>query len=108
MKKVMKIYVKTLNPVLVIDRSRKDWEMNGNKGTVYTALCHQKYGDEVQVEKIRVTKEVYDILEPMEHYFFDASVDIRNNKMEVYNAFKDTAVSTSVSTSGSTSGSKSK
>lgn len=100
----MKIRMKSTESILVIDKSKKPWEMNGNKGIVYTALCHQKIGDEVQVEKVRITEEVYGVLEPMKRYFFDATVDVKNNKLEVYNAFEDAPGSKPVSTSGSTSG----
>lgn len=96
----MKITVKTTKSVFVIDKSRKPWEMNGNKGVVYNALCHQKIGDEVQVEKVRVTEEVYNALEPMKRYYMDATVDVKNGKLEVFNVNSDA--------SGSTSGSKSK
>lgn len=98
----MKIRVRSTESILVIDKSKKPWEMNGNKGVVYTALCHQKIGDEVQVEKVRITEEVYSVLEPMRCYIFDATVDIRNNKLEVYNAFEDVPDNKPGFTSGST------
>ena len=34
----MKIAVKTKESVLVIDKSKKDCEMNGRKGTAYKAI----------------------------------------------------------------------
>lgn len=85
----MKLTVKSTTSILVIDKSKKDWEMNGNKGTVYNALCHQKIGDEVQVEKVRITQDVYNVLEPMKRYIFDATIDVKNNKLEVFRACED-------------------
>lgn len=87
----MKIALKTINPVHVIDKSKKPWEMNGNKGVVYTAICHQKVDDEVQVEKIRITEEVYHMLEPMKEYHFSLTLDVKNNRAEAYHAYPATA-----------------
>lgn len=88
----MKLAFRTIEPVTVIDKSKKPWEMNGNKGVVYTAICHKKVDDDVQVEKVRITEEVYHDLEPMQKYHFDATIDVKNNRMEVYRAYSaDTA-----------------
>lgn len=80
----MKIEMSTKSPVLVLDKSKKNWEMNGNKGTVYKAICHKKINEEVQVEEIRVTEDVYNNLEPMNSYNFDCTVDVRNSRLEIY------------------------
>lgn len=85
----MKIAVKTKESVLVIDKSKKAWEMNGRKGTAYKAICHQKIGDEVQVDEIRVTENVYNALEPMTRYFFDGEVDVKNGRFEASGVDKD-------------------
>lgn len=85
----MKITVKTQESVFVIDKSKKDWEMNGRKGTAYKAICHQKNGDEVQVDEIRVTENVYNTLKPMTRYYFDCEVDVRNGRLEVLSAYED-------------------
>ncbi len=82
--KVMKIAMSTILPVLVIDKSKKNWEMNGNKGTVYKAICHKKVEDEVHVEEVRITEEVYNEIEAMHKYHFDCTVDVRNSRLEVY------------------------
>ena len=88
----MKISVSTKEPITVIDKSRKPWEMNGNKGVVYKVICHKKVEDEVQVEDIRITEEVYNEIEPMQKYHFAATIDVKNNRMEVYHAYPaDTA-----------------
>lgn len=50
----MKIAVKTKESVLVIDKSKKDWEMNGRKGTAYKAICHHKDGGGMVMVGIRV------------------------------------------------------
>ena len=83
----MKIALSTINPVMVLDKSKKPWEMNGNKGVVYTAVCHKKVDDEVQVEKVRITEDVYNVIEPMREYHFYATVDVKNSRMEVYYAY---------------------
>ena len=86
----MKIALSTINPVMVLDKSKKPWEMNGNKGVVYTAVCHKKVDDEVQVEKVRITEDVYNVIEPMKEYHFYANVDVKNSRMEVYYAYPAT------------------
>ena len=86
----MKIALSTINPVMVLDKSRKPWEMNGNKGVVYTAVCHKKVDDEVQVEKLRITEDVYNAIEPMREYHFYATVDVKNSRMEAYYAYPAT------------------
>lgn len=85
----MKIAVKTKESVLVIDKSKKDWEMNGRKGTAYKAICHHKDGDEVQVDEIRITENVYNSLKQMTRYFFDGDVDVKNGRFEVTFANED-------------------
>lgn len=88
----MKLAFRTIEPVFVIDKSKKPWEMNGNKGVVYKAICHKKVDDEVQVEDIRITEEVYNKIEPMQKYHFAATIDVKNSRMEVYHAYPaDTA-----------------
>lgn len=83
----MKLALRTIEPVFVIDKSKKPWEMNGNKGVVYKVICHKKVEDEVQVEDIRITEEVYNEIEPMQKYHFAATIDVKNNRMEVYHAY---------------------
>lgn len=87
--KNMKIAVKTQESVLVIDKSKKDWEMNGRKGTAYKAICHKKNGEEVQVDEIRLTENVYKDLKPMTRYFFEGEVDVKNGRLEVLLAHED-------------------
>lgn len=83
----MKLAIRTTVPVMVLDKSKKPWEMNGNKGIVYTAICHKKVDDDVQVEKVRITEDVYHSLEPLQKYHFEATIDVKNNRMEVYRAY---------------------
>ena len=87
----MKLTFRTIDPVMVLDKSKKPWEMNGNKGVVYNVICHKKVEDDVQVEKVRITEEVYNIISPMKEYHFHATVDVKNNKMEIYHAYPATA-----------------
>ncbi len=83
----MKLTIRTIDPVMVLDKSKKPWEMNGNKGVVYTAICHKKVDDDVQVEKVRITEDVYHCLEPLQKYHFDATIDVKNSRMEVFRAY---------------------
>ena len=46
----MKLTFRTIDPVMVLDKSKKPWEMNGNKGVVYNVICHKKVDDDVQVD----------------------------------------------------------
>lgn len=78
----MKIYVKSTEAVTVIDKSKKDWEMNGRKGTAFKAICHTKKGDEVQVDEIRITEGVYVLLKPMTPYYFIGELDVKNGRFE--------------------------
>ena len=87
----MKIFMKTEKPVLVIDKSKKDWEMNGRKGTAYKAICHSKVGDEVQVDEVRISEGVYKLLQPMTSYYFGGEVDVRNGRLEVIEAVESKA-----------------
>lgn len=82
----MKINVKAIEPILVIDRSKKDWEMNGRKGTTYKAICHKKIDEEAQVDEVRVSKEVYDILKPATKYYLSGEVDVKNGRFDVLSA----------------------
>lgn len=75
--------------VLVIDRSKKDWDMNGRKGTTYKAVCFKKIGDEAQMDEIRVSKGVYDILKPNTHYCFSGEVDVKNGRFDALLAVED-------------------
>lgn len=85
----MKIYVKSTEAVTVIDKSKKDWEMNGRKGTAFKAICHSKKGDEVQVDEIRITEGVYILLKPMTRYFLAGDLDVKNGRFEVNEAVED-------------------
>ena len=88
----MKLALRTIEPVLVIDKSKKPWEMKGNKGVVYNAICHKKVDDDVQVEKVRITEDVYHSLEAMQKYHFAVTIDVKNSRMEAYHAYPaDTA-----------------
>ena len=85
----MKIYVKSTEAVTVIDKSKKDWEMNGRKGTAFKAICHSKKGDEVQVDEIRITEGVYALLKPMTRYFLAGDLDVKNGRFEVNEAVEE-------------------
>ena len=85
----MKIYVKSTEAVTVIDKSKKDWEMNGRKGTAFKAICHSKKGDEVQVDEIRITEGVYILLKPMTRYFLSGDLDVKNGRFEVNEAVEE-------------------
>lgn len=85
----MKIYVKSTEAVTVIDKSKKDWEMNGRKGTSFKAICHSKKGDEVQVDEIRITEGVYILLKPMTRYFLAGDLDVKNGRFEVNEAVEE-------------------
>ena len=85
----MKIYVKSTEAVTVIDKSKKDWEMNGRKGTAFKAICHSKKGDEVQVDEIRITEGVYNLLKPMTRYFLAGDLDVKNGRFEVNEAVEE-------------------
>lgn len=77
----MQISVKTNEPILVIDKSKKPWEMNGRNGISFHAVCHKKVEDETQVEKIRVTEDVYNQLQEMTKYNFEGIVDVKNGRL---------------------------
>lgn len=79
----MKIFVRSKEAVTVIDKSRKDWEMNGRKGTAYKAICHMKKDDEVSVDEVRITEGVYVLLKPMTKYYLAGDLDIKNGRFEV-------------------------
>ena len=85
----MKIYVKSTEAVTVIEKSKKDWEMNGRKGTAFKAICHSKKGDEVQVDEIRITEGVYILLKPMTRYFLAGDLDVKNGRFEVNEAVEE-------------------
>ena len=85
----MKIYVRSEESVTVIDKSKKDWEMNGRKGTAYKAICHMKKGDEVSVDEVRITEEVYRTMKPMTRYFLAGDLDVKNGRFEVNEAVED-------------------
>ena len=85
----MKIYVKSTDAVTVIDKRKKDWEMNGRKGTAFKAICHSKKGDEVQVDEIRITEGVYILLKPMTRYFLAGDLDVKNGRFEVNEAVEE-------------------
>ena len=85
----MKIYVKSTEAVTVIDKSKKDWEMNGRKGMAFKAICHSKKGDEVQVDEIRITEGVYILLKPMTRYFLAGDLDVKNGRFEVNEAVEE-------------------
>lgn len=85
----MKIYVKSGESVTVIDKSKKDWEMNGRKGTAYKAICLMKKGDEVSVDEVRITEEVYGTMKPMIRYFLAGDLDVKNGRFEVDEAVED-------------------
>ena len=78
----MKILVSTENELLVIDKSRKEWEMNGKKGITYKAICHCKIGEEVQVEQVRISEDVYYKIKPMTMYKFKGLIDVKNSRLE--------------------------
>lgn len=77
----MQIPVFTKNSVLVIDKSKKPWSMDGRNGISYKAICHNKIEDEVQVDEIRITEDVYNAIEPMTRYTFDGIVDSKNGRL---------------------------
>lgn len=75
----MRITVSTVEPIKVIDKSKKPWNMDGRSGVTYTAVCHKKVDEEVQVEKIRITEDVYNFIEEDTKYNFEGTVDITSN-----------------------------
>lgn len=75
----MKLTVSTVEPIMVIDKSKKPWNMDGRSGVTYTAVCHKKVDEEVQVEKIRITEDVYNFIEETTRYNFEGTVDITNS-----------------------------
>ena len=85
----MKIFVRSEEAVTVIDKSKKDWEMNGRKGTAYKAICHMKKGDEVSVDEVRITEGVYVLLKPMTKYYLAGDLDVKNGRFEVSEAVED-------------------
>ena len=85
----MKIFVKSEESVTVIDKSKKDWEMNGRKGTAYKAICHMKKGDEVSVDEVRISEDVYKSMKPMTRYFLGGDLDVKNGRFEVIEAVED-------------------
>ena len=76
----MKINVKALEAVRVIDVDSVDWEMNGRKGTTYKAFCHQKANGKVSVEEVRISEDLYKDLKPMQYYLFGGSLDLKGNR----------------------------
>ena len=85
----MKIFVRSEESVTVIDKSKKDWEMNGRKGTAYKAICHRKKGDEVSVDEVRITEEVYKAMKPMTRYYLAGDLDVKNGRFECCEAVED-------------------
>lgn len=77
----MQISVFTSESIMVIDKSKKPWSMDGRNGITYKAICHKKIDDEVQVEEVRITEEVYNFIEPMTRYTFDGTVDVKNSRL---------------------------
>lgn len=85
----MKIFVRSEESVTVIDKSKKDWEMNGRKGTAYKAICHMKKGDEVSVDEVRITEDVYKAMKSMTRYYLAGDLDVKNGRFECCEAVED-------------------
>lgn len=98
----MQIAVRTSETIFVIDKSKKPWEMNGRNGISYHAICHKKVGDETQVEKIRVTEDVYNQIEAMTKYDFEGIIDVKNGRLTFDKiVYRDVNRTSSAGTSGS-------
>lgn len=76
----MKINVKAMAAIRVIDVDKTDWDMNGRKGVTYKAFCHQKVDGKVSVEEVRITETLFNTLKPMQSYVFGGVLDLKNNR----------------------------
>lgn len=98
----MQIAVRTSETILVIDKSKKPWEMNGRNGISYHAVCHKKVDDETQVEKIRVTEDVYNQIQEMTKYDFEGIIDVKNGRLTFDKiVYRDVSHASSTGTNGS-------
>lgn len=79
----MNIFVTTKEPVMVIEKSKKAWEMNGRSGITYKAICMKKVDDETQVEEIRCTEETYGKIHPFTSYILLGDLDVKNGRFMI-------------------------
>lgn len=51
--------------------------------------CPLTKGDEVSVDEVRISEEVYRIMKPMTRYFLAGDLDVKNGRFEVDEAVED-------------------
>ena len=79
----MNIFVTSKEPVMIIEKSKKAWEMNGRSGISYKAICMIKVDDETQVEEIRCTEETYGKIQPFTSYILLGDLDVKNGRFMI-------------------------
>ena len=79
----MNIFVTSKEPVMIIEKSKKAWEMNGRSGISYKAICMKKVDDETQVEEIRCTEETYGRIQPFTSYILLGDLDVKNGRFMI-------------------------
>lgn len=79
----MNIFVTSKEPVMIIEKSKKPWEMNGRSGITYKAICMKKVEDEAQVEEIRCTEEVFGKIQPASYYTLLGDLDVKNGRFVI-------------------------
>jgi hypothetical protein len=79
----MNIFVTSKEPVMIIEKSKKAWEMNGRSGISYKAICMKKVDDETQVEEIRCTEKTYGRIQPFTSYILLGDLDVKNGRFMI-------------------------
>lgn len=79
----MNIFVTTSKPLMIIEKSKKYWEMNGRRGITYKAICMRKIDDETQVEEIRCTEDTYEKIQPFTSYTLLGDLDVKNGRFVI-------------------------
>lgn len=68
--------------VVVIEKSKNDYEYEGKKGTSYSVIAMQKNGDTTEVDSVPVTKDVYECVQPMTTYLASGHVDTKFKRVQ--------------------------
>lgn len=87
----MNIFVTSKEPVMIIEKSKKAWEMNGRSGITYKAICMKKIDDETQVEEIRCTEDTYSKIQPLTTYILSGDLDVKNGRFIISGVVPDSA-----------------
>ena len=70
----MKVVVTTLEKVRVLSKTANEWNMDGRRGTTYKVGIRSD-GD---IDKIKVTPELYDRLEVDKDYLLEGTLTVSN------------------------------